>query len=422
MLHLVKLDKKYKYINFVYNIQNSQNMKPFRKNMCQISNTHKGEKGMLREKRWHLTILFSAFAAVLLLFVLFQSDDNENTSSVSVIEGDFQLPSNKTYSLENNKLFYIILPLNWTGDEAVRIKNMKIAGNTNGISYAFFGTHHLQEEGIYTYDTIGSLSPIEEATLLGNEQIVLQVIVSFISTDDSRKLEIEYEVNGTEKKVELQAPVLEQLGGIEEDIVFDLDSFGKPFVELQNDLNELFSGVHPNITFDEKMIDSVLGVNIDDKGTVVISLKNFSEDIGGLTTHESGELLRPLLDTVFSYPEVHEAYITFEGNLAKWANWLQSTQDPLIPLDVEALKTELWQTLGENNFESFIIDDFRFSHLNEDGSKIYSIRYSIKVENPDQHLQTNDGIKGYGGWIHEKRLYGVIHQDGSVQINIEKMN
>lgn len=366
-------------------------------------------------------MIFSSIAAILLLFVLFQSSDFEKTPSSYAVEGEFQLPSKKTYSLENNELNNIVIPLKWTGDKAVRIKNMKIAGNTNGISYAFFGTHDFQEEGVYSYKTIGSLYPIEEMTLLSDSQIVLQVIFSYISTDQSRKLQIDYEVNGTDKKVELQAPVLEQLGGIEEDIVFNLDSFGEPFGELRNDLIELFSGSHPNITFDEKMIDSVLGVNINDNGTVVISLKNFSNHVGGLSSHESGELLRPLYDRIFSYPEVHEAYITFEGNLAKWSNWLQSTQDPIIPHDVANLESELWKTLGEENYKNFIIDDFSFSHLREDGSKIYSICYSVQVENPEQYLKTNDGVKGYGGWIHEKKLYGVIHQEGSVQIDVEEM-
>lgn len=108
------------------------------------------------------------------------------------------------------------------------------------------------------------------------------------------------------------------------EITFDVNSHGEAFPELQSDLNSVLNSLSETLT------DSVQAVSINEEGTVVVNLKDFRESLGSLTTNEKGELLTPLYDTVFDYPQVKEAYFTFNGSFTAWYEWLESTRDPMI--------------------------------------------------------------------------------------------
>lgn len=115
---------------------------------------------------------------------------------------------------------------------------------------------------------------------------------------------------------------------------FKLDKHGLPFPELENDLNHLMSYGYQTDQLDSRNVEvlanSLNGVAIDEKGTLVVEFKDFRNEFGSLTSNEMGVFLWPLHDTVFKYAEVKRIYFTFEGSFTDWYMWLQSGPEPMV--------------------------------------------------------------------------------------------
>jgi hypothetical protein len=134
---------------------------------------------------------------------------------------------------------------------------------------------------------------------------------------------------------------------------FDYKTHGKPFPELENDLNNLMLHGYAidelNSRNVEVLANSVNGVSINEFGTVVVEFKDFRNEFGSLTTNEMGVFLWPLHDTVFKYPEVKEVYFTFEGNFTDWYQWLQSGPEPMIR-QTEQAQTDIDNLLSSHPY------------------------------------------------------------------------
>lgn len=113
--------------------------------------------------------------------------------------------------------------------------------------------------------------------------------------------------------------------------VFDLNTHGQAFPELENDLNNLMQDGFKELSFrnTEVLKNSVNGVSINEEGIVVIEFKDFRSDFGSLTSNEKGLFLAPLSEIVFKYPKVNAVYFTFEESFNDWCEWLEFTYEPM---------------------------------------------------------------------------------------------
>lgn len=113
--------------------------------------------------------------------------------------------------------------------------------------------------------------------------------------------------------------------------VFDLNTHGKPFTELEKDLNNLMQDGYKELSFrnTEVLKNSVNGVSINEEGIVVIEFKDFRRDFGSLTSNEKGLFLGPISEIVFKYPNVNLVYFTFEESFNDWCEWLEFTYEPM---------------------------------------------------------------------------------------------
>ncbi|MFC4353525.1 hypothetical protein ACFO0S_00420 [Chryseomicrobium palamuruense] len=144
-------------------------------------------------------------------------------------------------------------------------------------------------------------------------------------------------------------------------IVFDLNTHGKPFPELEKDLNNLMIQGYTEIDSRniEVLADSVNGVAINEHGTVVVEFKDFRNDFGSLTSNEKSIFLTPIRETVFKYPEVKEVYFTFEGSFNHWCEWLESTYEPMTrKYDIEVLLANhtFYKTIHQTLLDGNLID------------------------------------------------------------------
>ncbi|MFE8699725.1 GerMN domain-containing protein [Cytobacillus sp. FJAT-54145] len=104
---------------------------------------------------------------------------------------------------------------------------------------------------------------------------------------------------------------------------FDYKTFGKPFPELEEEINKLFK--NGEIQFGNE--DSLNGVAIDENGTVVIDFKEFL--VGSPASAEAQSLFKALQTATFDkFPEIQQIYFQFDGSFSSWVHWLESIEEP----------------------------------------------------------------------------------------------
>ncbi|WP_047983201.1 hypothetical protein [Ornithinibacillus californiensis] len=103
---------------------------------------------------------------------------------------------------------------------------------------------------------------------------------------------------------------------------YDYQSFGKPFPELEKEINALLK----NKKLEYGQEDSLNGVAINEKGTVVIDFKDFLAS--GPTSAQGQHLFQTLNEATFEkFPEIQEIYYQFDGSFSAWCLWLGSTEE-----------------------------------------------------------------------------------------------
>lgn len=111
----------------------------------------------------------------------------------------------------------------------------------------------------------------------------------------------------------------------ENSIGFDINTFGQPFPELKEKIEQLF--VQDTIFANYGYEGTVNGVAIDEKGTVVVDFKHFLAP--GPSTYERQQISTALYQAIFeSFPEVQEVYLQFDGSFSAWCSWLEITEEP----------------------------------------------------------------------------------------------
>ncbi|MFX3673454.1 MAG: hypothetical protein ACE3JQ_03260 [Paenisporosarcina sp.] len=113
-------------------------------------------------------------------------------------------------------------------------------------------------------------------------------------------------------------------------IFVELDSQGKPFPNLEDDLRKIM--LTPNVELGnlETMTNSINGVSIDEKGNVLVEFKDFRSEVPSPSSDLKDSFLGILYDTIFKYPEVKAAMFTLNGNLTAWQEWIGISTEPMV--------------------------------------------------------------------------------------------
>jgi hypothetical protein len=126
----------------------------------------------------------------------------------------------------------------------------------------------------------------------------------------------------------------------ENDIVFDVTSFGTVNEELLNELDDVISGNTNSEVFAIGIPNAIHTVQINKEGIAIVDFRSvFRTSLSnGLTSHEKGELLRTLNPIIFSDLQVSSVYYLLEGNFSEWSRWLESTEEPIT--------REIWEEMN----------------------------------------------------------------------------
>ncbi|WBL17094.1 hypothetical protein [Sutcliffiella sp. NC1] len=129
-------------------------------------------------------------------------------------------------------------------------------------------------------------------------------------------------------------------------IGFEIETFGEPFPELEEELNILFQ--NGLIEYGNKQ--SLNGVAIDENGTVVIDFKDFlAPSPASAQAQHLFEVLKSVTFEKFS--NIKQIYFQFDGSFSAWCYWLESTEEPWKRTD--ALRDSLQGHLTEKTADVF---------------------------------------------------------------------
>lgn len=121
---------------------------------------------------------------------------------------------------QNNETCYLVVPIEWTGESAIKIKSIElikreekpITYEEDGINYEFFGADPLKKSGIYNNDSnIGDLKPINNFKIKGKGKIVLKLTMKDVKEDNKRRVKIKFNVNGNESENVVEWKTFEKL-------------------------------------------------------------------------------------------------------------------------------------------------------------------------------------------------------------------
>ncbi len=59
----------------------------------------------------------------------------------------------------------------------------------------------------------------------------------------------------------------------------------------------------------------------------------------------------------------------------------------------------------DESISEFKINNFEFSHENQNGEKVYLLNYSMKPTDPKNYILAGSGVKGEDGWINDRVYY-----------------
>jgi len=104
-------------------------------------------------------------------------------------------------------------------------------------------------------------------------------------------------------------------------LFMELNSHGKEFQELEDDLRKIMLTPNTELGILESMNESVIGVSIDEKGMVLVEFKDFRSEVPNPSSELITAFLGTLYDSIFQYSEVKSAQFSFDGNLTAWEEW-----------------------------------------------------------------------------------------------------
>lgn len=152
---------------------------------------------------------------VLLLLMGACSGNDENSSN----SGEFSIENISTAEFENNESYFIVMPLNWSGDNPATIKSVELINqenepltlDTDHIAYEFSGASKDKRSGVYAREDVGEIQEIEGFEVTDEATLVLEISISDVSEDLERRLRITYSVDGDEQEQVIESSTFQNL-------------------------------------------------------------------------------------------------------------------------------------------------------------------------------------------------------------------
>lgn len=163
-------------------------------------------------------------------------------------------------------------------------------------------------------------------------------------------------------------------------LFMELNSHGKEFQELEDDLRKIMLTPNTELGISEVMNDSINGVSIDDKGMVLVEFKDFRSEVPNPSSELKTAFLVTLYDTIFKYSEVKSAQYSFEGNITTWQEWT-GINEPMFRQYVFDLNT---------HGQSFPELENDLNNLMQDGFKELSFRKIDALKNSLNGVSINE--------------------------------
>ncbi|QFF99004.1 hypothetical protein PB01_09260 [Psychrobacillus glaciei] len=123
------------------------------------------------------------------------------------------------FDLKSNETYYLVVPIEWTGESVVTIKSLElikrdekpITYGEDGIKYEIFGADPLKQSGIHGESDVGELKDINNLEINGEGKIVFKFSMRDVKKDSERRVKISFSVNGEECEKIVEWNTLEQL-------------------------------------------------------------------------------------------------------------------------------------------------------------------------------------------------------------------
>ncbi|WP_232217704.1 MULTISPECIES: hypothetical protein [Bacillus] len=135
-------------------------------------------------------------------------------------DGEFMFGNLYADSMESGESYYMVLPIEWTGDEPAIIASIELVKedgapvtvDEDGIAYVFYGADPLKEMGLYSGDrNIGKIKDITGFKVQGESRVVAKILLDEMKEDESRAAKVTYMIDGEEYEEVVKWDTFEEL-------------------------------------------------------------------------------------------------------------------------------------------------------------------------------------------------------------------
>ncbi len=136
-------------------------------------------------------------------------------------DGEFMFGNLYADSMESGERYYMVLPIEWTGEEPAIITSIDlikedgapVTFEEDGVAYEFFGADPLKKTGLYSEDrNIGRVKDINGFKVHGESRIAAEILLGEVKEDESREAKIAYTIDGKEYEEVVEWDTFEKLG------------------------------------------------------------------------------------------------------------------------------------------------------------------------------------------------------------------
>ena len=121
-------------------------------------------------------------------------------SNISEKGEEFKLGNISTPEFKDNENYFIVMPLEWNGEDSVSIESVEIIKDkeepvnvdNDRINYEFFGADVNKKTGVYAREDIGNIEDIKGFEVEGESKLVLGISITNVIPDSTRKIKIKY--------------------------------------------------------------------------------------------------------------------------------------------------------------------------------------------------------------------------------------
>lgn len=142
-----------------------------------------------------------------------------NTSGEGENSEGFKLGNISTSEFKDNESYFIVMPFEWNGEDSVSIeaiemikdKEEPVNVDNDRIIYEFHGADVNKKTGVYERESIGDVEDIRGFEVEGESRLVLEVSLTNVIRDSTRKIKIKYLVGEEKKEQIIESTTIENL-------------------------------------------------------------------------------------------------------------------------------------------------------------------------------------------------------------------